>query len=130
MHTSTEYWVGLAQRDIHSARVLLAAGDTGNCLMLCQQALEKALKAHLQEMKGEPPPRIHNLIRLAALAGMEGVIPEAQLETLADLSPFAVEGRYPQPPLAAEAAGPDIGLVGELLQRGEEALEWLLARLR
>jgi hypothetical protein len=61
---------------------------------------------------------------------MAGVIPEAHLETLADLSPFAVEGRYPQPPLAAEAAGPDLGLAADLLQRGEEALEWLLARLR
>ena len=128
MHASAQYWMTLARRDLDSASVLLSADDTANCLMLCQQAVEKALKALIQASSPEPPPRIHNLVRLAEIAGLIGVLPDALLETLADLNPFITEGRYPVPQADGSVPAPSSELAGDLLERAEEVLTWLSAR--
>jgi HEPN domain-containing protein len=51
-------------------------------------------------------PRLHNLVRLAELAGVD-LTPE-QRDTLADMNAFALEGRYPEslvpPPSQDEGA--------------------------
>jgi HEPN domain-containing protein len=52
------------------ARIALDAGDPENALYLCQQALEKALKARIQQSKAKPPPKIHGLPRLGEIAGL------------------------------------------------------------
>ena len=48
MEDTVAEWVRIARRDAKLARVALDAGDPENALYLCQQALEKALKAHIQ----------------------------------------------------------------------------------
>ena len=130
MDTSGQFWMALARRDLDSAGVLLAADDTANCLMLCQQAVEKALKALIQASSPEPPPRIHNLVRLAEIAGVFGVLPDGLLETLADLNPFITESRYPGPQADGSVPAPSDDLARRLLQGAEEVLTWLSARLK
>lgn len=127
MDEATEHWVKLAERDLASARTLVGAGDTANGLMLCQQALEKGLKAVLQSGTPEPPPRIHNLPRLAEMAGLLAGMPEDLLETLVEVDPYIIEGRYPVFP-ALE--GPDPERAADLVARTEVALRWLSARLK
>jgi HEPN domain-containing protein len=95
--------------------------------MLCQQALEKALKAILQSGSPEPPPRTHNLPRLLALTGLMQVMPEAMVDTLVEVDPYIIEARYPA---TIAPLPPDEILAVELLQRAEEAMEWLLHRLK
>lgn len=50
-------------------------------------------------------PRIHNLVRLAEIAGLK--LSEEQIDLLADVNEFNIEGRYPEmlmpPPTRAEA---------------------------
>lgn len=127
MDPSVEYWVILAQRDLRSAGTLLASGDTANALFLCQQALEKALKGILQSQSPEPPPRLHNLARLTDMAGLMATAPEAVLQTLVEVDPYVIEARYPA---AVTPEPPDVARATELTARTEEALEWLLARLK
>lgn len=122
-------WVRLAERDVRSARVLLENGDPENALFLCQQAIEKALKAHVQATTDDVPPRIHHLLRLAELAGVwQDLGPERQ-KTLVDVNPHVTIARYllgksgERGPLPAESAE-------ELLRKSEEVVAWLLARLR
>lgn len=61
--------------------------------MWAQQAAEKALKAMLVA-RGMDPPKIHDLIRLARMLD-EAV--QVRLDTLglAELTRWAIEGRYP-----------------------------------
>jgi HEPN domain-containing protein len=60
-------------------------------LILCQQAVEKSLKALYTAQTGQFPPRIHSIERLADLTDMRG-----QLEqTLLDLEDFYIRLRYP-----------------------------------
>lgn len=127
MEQAVAYWVTLAERDLQSASTLLAAGDPANALMLGQQALEKALKAILQQQTAEPPPRTHNLARLSEKAGLVGLMPTTVLDTLLEIDPYIIEARYPA---NATACAPDQETAASLLARAEEALRWLLARVR
>ena len=127
MDASVAYWVYLAQRDMQSANALLIAGDTANALMLCQQALEKGLKAIIQSQSLDLPPRTHNLPRLLDLAGLMQLVPEAMVETLVEVDPYIIEGRYP---VTTIPEPPDPAMAADLLRRAQEALQWLLARLK
>ena len=93
-------------------------------LFFAHLALEKALKAHVCRHTQNLAPRMHNLVRLAELAGFR--LDEKQLDVLAEMNAFNIEGRYPElltaPPTQAEAR--------ELMGRAEEVRMWLSAQLR
>jgi HEPN domain-containing protein len=85
--------------------------------------LEKLLKAHVCKETHDLAPRIHNLNRLAELAGLSPS-PE-QVNLMARMTELQREGRYPNPlipPPGADAAR-------EGLRRAEELFQWLLQRL-
>ncbi len=118
-------WVRLAERDIGSARYIVEH-DPDNALFLCQQAIEKALKGIVQRNTDDVPPRTHHLLRLARLAGLADQLDPDQLELLTVVGPYATITRYPPdgqaPTVRADAA--------EIVERSEEAVRWLLARLK
>ena len=104
-------------------------GGPENTLYLCQQALEKALKAHIQADSNEPPPKTHNLPRLAAMSGFWERFPEEHRALLTELSRDAVTVRYgtveePPPPL------PKVDEAADRLRQVEEVLEWLFQELK
>lgn len=56
--------------------------------------LEKILKAHwVKDNEGNHPPKIHNLLILASKIKLE--LKEKELEFLAVMNQFQLEGRYP-----------------------------------
>ena len=95
-------------------------------LFCCQQAAEKALKAVVIARTGKLAPRIHNLPRLAELAGV--ALDPPRLDLLADLSNYYVQTRYPD---EIESVGQetDPQRVQATLDMTEETLEWLLSML-
>jgi HEPN domain-containing protein len=62
-------------------------------LFLCQQSLEKLLKAHVTRETGKLAPRIHNLVRLAEMSDEEFSVEEQAL--LERLSLYYLQSRYP-----------------------------------
>ena len=60
---------------------------------MCQQAIEKLLKAVYIKQKKEQPPRIHNLLYLLDLLKLE--LSESYKSLLFKLNQFYVESRYP-----------------------------------
>jgi HEPN domain-containing protein len=60
---------------------------------MCQQSLEKLLKALVTAQTKEFPPRIHNLVRLAELINLECSQEEKIL--LERLSLYYLQSRYP-----------------------------------
>ncbi len=129
MDRAVARWVRLAERDIRSARVLLENDDPENALFLCQQAIEKALKAHVQVGTDDPPPRIHHLLRLAELAGVWQDLGPGRQKTLVEVNPYVTVARYaldndsPRSPVPEHKAQ-------ELLRASEEVVTWLLSRLK
>ena len=117
------YWRQGAEEDRTVARELLDRGHTRHGLFLCHLALEKALKAHVCKKSRDLAPRIHNLVRLAEMAGLD--LPGGYGDLLADMNAFNIEGRYPDllvpPPSSTETQ--------LYATRAEEVLQWLLSQL-
>jgi HEPN domain-containing protein len=116
------YWRESAQEDMAVGHDLIVRQKPRHGLFFVHLALEKALKALVCRVTGDTPPKIHNLVRLSELAH---VCPTPhQMDTLADMNVFNLEGRYPEtlpsPPTQAE--------VRELLARAEEVFRWLTNR--
>jgi HEPN domain-containing protein len=88
-------------------------------LFFVHLALEKIIKAHIWRVKKEMPPRIHNLNRLAEVAGLP--LDEKNRDILAEVNEFNIEGRYSDllmpPPSLAEAK--------QYLERAKGTFEWL-----
>ena len=127
MDRAVASWVRLAKRDIRSARLLVAA-DPDNALYLCQQAVEKALKAHVQQRTGELPPKTHHLLRLADLAGLGAQVVGERLDLVKKIGPAATLSRYPLTP-EGDLAEADPDEASGVVRECEEAVEWLLSRL-
>jgi len=88
-------------------------------LFFVHLALEKNIKAHIWRVKKDMPPRIHNLIRLAEVAGL--ALDEDNRNILAEINEFNIEGRYSDilmPPPSLEEAK-------QYLQRAKGTFEWL-----
>ena len=89
-------WIAKARDDLEVAN-LVEGSQLGVSWAACfhaQQAAEKALKAILV-LRGIDFPRSHALERVAALLPPDDQA-QFKLEQLAELSPWAVAGRYPE----------------------------------
>lgn len=60
---------------------------------MCQQSVEKAIKAVLASQNREIP-LTHNLRKLAVVAGIEKEFDADQIDFLESLTPFAIKARY------------------------------------
>jgi HEPN domain-containing protein len=94
MEEDIAYWLHLARLDLESARKSLQGDSFLHCIFGCQQALEKLLKSLVVEATNRSPPRLHNLVRLAALAGL--TLQSNQEMLLSKLSLEYIEMRYPE----------------------------------
>ena len=95
METSEKvaYWLDVAQYDLETAQAMDRSGRYLYTAFMCQQAIEKVLKAlHLQTFEQEAP-HSHNLPYLAGLLQLE--LSEDHVRLLARLSAYYIEGRYP-----------------------------------
>ena len=117
------YWSASAKEDWDVANRLIKAKKIRHGLFFVHLAIEKILKAHVCKKTLDLAPRIHNLIRLAELSSLE--LNSGQLDLLAELNAFNIEGRYPEsllpPPTLAEAK--------DYLKRGKEIYQWLMNQL-
>jgi HEPN domain-containing protein len=123
-------WWEQGLKDLEVARRLLEGGDYNYAAFLAHQAVEKALKAAIIEIRGELPPKLHNLVELGQPLQDAGLPLEEILDDLKDLNPHYLTSRYP------DAAN---GLPSETYSRrmGEacigiaaRVIDWLQERLR
>lgn len=118
-----EYWRKGSAKDFAAAESLLEKGHLRHGLFFAHLALEKMLKSHVVRNTRETPPRIHNLVRLARLAGL--MPSEGQERLLRRFDLYQLEGRYPDSP-QAEIGG---DLAKQEHQEAAEVLRWLKTQL-
>ena len=122
-----DYWLDLANEDISVAQVLLNGGKLLYSGFMCHLAVEKALKAII-ENSGETPQKTHNLIRLAELGGILVSMSGEQTELLDILNPLHIEARYPaykqeiENVLSTEQCT-------TLIQQAKEMIQWIEQQL-
>ncbi|UCD53101.1 MAG: HEPN domain-containing protein [Phycisphaerales bacterium] len=114
-----DYWRRGADEDWEVAARLVKDGKSRHGLFSAHLALEKTLKALVCRRTRDIPPRIHNLVRLGELAGLEP--DDRQADLLADMNQFNIEGRYPE----FRGAAPDAQEAADYLARSQEVLTWL-----
>jgi HEPN domain-containing protein len=92
---SAQTFYYFAEQDLAAAKLLLASDEIDIQLIMfhLQQSVEKLLKAILSHLQVEIT-RTHDIERLIVICRDNGVNLPAFVEDLADLSLFAVEGRY------------------------------------
>ncbi|MDF1554093.1 MAG: HEPN domain-containing protein [Deferrisomatales bacterium] len=115
-------WSEQAAYDLETAAAMYSTGRWLYVLFCCQQAVEKMLKSLIVLRTQETPPRLHNLMRLAARAGLE--VDESRAESFRLLAAYYIETRYPEElgSLAAAATEP---LARETLEQTREVIAWL-----
>jgi len=113
------YWREGADEDWMVAWELLEKRRIRHALFFGHLTLEKILKAHVCRVTGELAPPIHNLVRLAERAAIK--LSCEQLDLLADVNEFNIEGRYPEIRLAP----PDLEVAENYMKRIGEMRECL-----
>lgn len=118
-----EYWVRIAEEDFEVGGSLIKAGKIRHGMFFIHLAMEKILKACVCKSLEKTPPKIHNLINLYELAGLEKN--SERQDTLGALNRFCLEGRYPEqwPTI------PDKKEAGRYLKMAEQLTEWLKKQL-
>ena len=93
MDRIVEKWIERAEYDLETARAMQHAGRYLYVAYICQQSVEKVLKALIAQKNIENLP-IHNLNRLAEIAGIDSELSPGQFDFLAELTPYCIEARY------------------------------------
>lgn len=89
-----EYWVKASNLDLQTALDLFDTGKNLHfCLFMCHLCIEKLLKALVVKVSNDFPPKSHNLLRLAEIAGI--ALDDNKVEFLEELNQFQLSTRYP-----------------------------------
>lgn len=122
MKKEIKNWLDSAKYDMETAEHMVNTGRYIYTIFMCHLAIEKALKAKVEEITGETPPRIHNLGRLVELAKLAP--PEQMNRFLGELSNLSIVTRYPkdfQEMLKAFTKE----RTQAFLQKAKEAFQWI-----
>ena len=90
-----QYWIGIAEYDLETARVMLENKRFLYVGFMCHQTIEKIMKGYYIFIKNDNPPYTHNLNYLASENGIYKKMTEEQKDTMDLLEPLNVEARYP-----------------------------------
>lgn len=93
MDKIVNHWIERSQYDLDTAIVMLDTGRYLYVAYMCQQAIEKILKA-IVALQGKENFPIHNLNRLAEIASVKNDLNKEQFNFLAELTPYHIEARY------------------------------------
>ena len=90
-----EYWIELAEYDLDTAKAMLKSKRYLYVGFMCNQVIEKIIKAYFVKVKNEQPPYTHKLIRLAEESNLYKLMSEKQKNFMFIVTPLNVEARYP-----------------------------------
>jgi HEPN domain-containing protein len=118
-----DYWINSAEQDFEVGKQLVESGKIRHGLFFIHLALEKILKGCFCKSQKKTPPKIHNLVRLYELAGLEEN--SENQNVLAAINRFCLEGRYPED----QPATPDKNEAIQYLQISERIYQWFRQQL-
>ena len=128
MDKYVSHWLERSKYDLETAKAMLDARRYLHVAYMCQQAVEKLLKAIIAQHGKENLP-IHNLNRLAELAELSGELEEGQIDLLAELTAYNIVARYGDYKESLSEIV-DIQKAKFLYDRTLELFQWLCKRIR
>ncbi len=121
-------WLDRVLYDMDTAKAMLQTQRFIYAVFMCQQAIEKCFKALLVYQDVEIVP-IHNLRRLAELAGVVHELDEAVLMKLDFLSRYYINARYKED-LNQLSKGITEPVTQDFIQFSEEIVTWLCQKMK
>ena len=127
MKKEIENWLSSARYDLAVAKDMLEADRYPYTVFFCHLAVEKALKAKVQEVTGRTPPKIHDLVALLKLTQLAP--PPKLVDFIGKLSGASTATRYPTD-LAELLRAYSREAAGEYLWQAKETVEWIAGQLK
>ena len=125
---TADNWLALAEYDLETAKAMLATKRYLYVAFMCQQALEKTLKACYVLQHGRTPPYTHNLLRLAAELAFAQDLTGDRREHIEVLNSYYVESRYTED-MEAMMKAINEEKAKALFTSTEEVFRWLKSRM-
>jgi HEPN domain-containing protein len=123
-----QMWLDRVKYDIETAKAMLQTGRWIYAIFMCQQSLEKCIKALIASEDKEIIP-IHNLRRLAEIASIIHEFEESALIKLDFLSSYYINARYKED-LNELSKGISETVVKEFIEFTEDTIKWLYQKMR
>ena len=128
MSEKSEYWIGIAEYDIETAKAMLVSKRFLYVGFMCHQAIEKTIKAYYCSIKNDIPPFTHNLKSLAERCDLLLLFSEEQLDFIEEILPMNIEARYPKhKEMLFQLLTPQ--KCKEIIQQTESLCQWIQQRL-
>ena len=121
-------WLDRVAYDMDTAKAMLQTGRLIYAIFMCQQSLEKCLKALLAYENKEIVP-IHNLRRLAEQATVIQELDDSTLVKLDFLSNYYINARYKED-LHQLSKGINESVVRDFIQFSEGLIAWLCQKMK
>lgn len=122
MKQQVKNWLDSALYDLETAEQMYESGRYIYTIFVGHLALEKILKAKVQEVTGRLPPKTHNLRYLVKLSSLE--VPENMFEFLSKLSDVSIPTRYPEN-FEELVEAYDKRVVRKYADKTKEVFEWM-----
>jgi len=124
----SQKWIDRVAYDIDTAKAMLQTGRLIYAIFMCQQSLEKCLKALLAYEDKEIVP-IHNLRRLAEQASVIQELDDPTLVRLDFLLSYSINARYKED-LKQLSKGITESVVQDFIQFSEGLITWLCQKMK
>ena len=94
MKKEVKNWLDSAQYDLKTSEHMFNTGMYIYTVFMCHLALEKMLKAKIEEITGKTPPKVHDLEYLIELSKLS---PDEDIEKfIVEITNLSVVTRYPK----------------------------------
>lgn len=121
------YWLDIADYDLGTAKAMMDTNRYLYVIFMCQQAVEKIIKALYIQKHDDEPPRSHNIAFVFKKMEVEASSETIQHFNL--LSAYYIESRYPEyKEKLSSIVDRDRAIT--LLKKTEEVYVWLKSLLK
>jgi HEPN domain-containing protein len=121
-------WLSLAKYDLATAQDMLDAKRYLYVAFMCQQAIEKILKACYVKQLTSTPPYTHNLLRLVKELSFKDEMGGQTITTIEELNSYYIESRYTENIEELSKVLTEAKAIA-ILNSTRELFEWIKAHL-
>lgn len=121
-------WFSLAEYDLVTAKAMLQTKRYLYVAFMCQQAIEKILKACYVRRLASTPPYTHNLLRLIKELTFKGEMGDEIMGAIEELNSYYIESRYTEDIEELTRQFTEAKTTS-ILESTEEIFKWIKARL-
>jgi HEPN domain-containing protein len=125
---NTKKWLERVDYDLQTADAMLNTGRYIYAVFMCQQAIEKVMKAFINN-SGNPVLPVHNLRRLAEISGLINQFNEEQLFKLDFLSQYYINARYKED-IEELSRGITQEFAGDIINFTKEMVKWIMQKMK